>query len=70
MALKSARLGRAENLDSSTRDRFNLPDKGLIIIETMDPDLHENIKLIDKDGIRGYLLTLGSFTNTEIPEDS
>lgn len=68
MALKNARLGRAENLDEATRKKFGLPAYGLIIIETTNPDLKEIIKPISQGGIRDYLLTLGDFKDTELPE--
>jgi len=66
MTLKNIRLGRAENLSEQIRKKHNLPEKGLIIIESRNPDLHEEFKLIKEGGIRDYLLTLGDFKEVEI----
>ena len=67
MVLKQTRLARAEKLSPEIRKQYNLPDKGLVIIESRNPDLKENfcaIKEGDEGGIRGYLLTLGEFNDT------
>lgn len=65
MTLKRIRLGRAEKLDEATRKRYNLPDRGLILIETKNKELIEKIIPINPDdkngGIRGYLLSYGKF---------
>ncbi|MBU3957699.1 MAG: hypothetical protein KKB25_01350 [Nanoarchaeota archaeon] len=65
MALKHIRLGRAERLDEATRKMHNLPDKGLILIQTTNTELEEKIIPIDPNdkngGIRGYLLSFGNF---------
>ena len=69
MTLKSARLGRAEKLDEQTRQKFALPEKGLIIIQTKNPELREEITAItDNDGIWGYLKSLGDFIETPVEE--
>ena len=66
MTLKNTRLGRAENLPPELREEFKLPSKGLIIIESRNPDLKENIKAITEGGIREYLLFLGDFTEASL----
>lgn len=68
MTLKNIRLGRAENLDDETRKQFSLPEKGLIIIESRNPDLQENFVSIKRGGIREYLLSLGEFEDIPIEE--
>lgn len=66
MALKNVRLARAENLSAEIRKKFNLPSQGLIIIESLNPDLKENFVAIKEGGIREYLLGKGSFLAGEI----
>ncbi len=66
MTLKNTRLGRAENLAPELREEFNLPNKGLIIIESRNPDLKESIRAITEGGIREYLLFLGEFKETSL----
>ncbi len=61
MTLKNIRLARAENLSESIRKQFNLPESGLIIIESRNPDLNENFIPIKRGGIREYLLSLADF---------
>ncbi|MEK6945399.1 MAG: hypothetical protein AABW63_01260 [Nanoarchaeota archaeon] len=61
MALKNIRLGRAENLSDEKRKEFSLPKEGLIIIESLNPDLRENIIAIKGGGIREYLRSKGNF---------
>lgn len=69
MTLKNTRLGRAEELTPEIRKKYNLPEKGLVIIESKNPDLKENIIAIDETlGIRGYLLSLGEFKDIPIDE--
>lgn len=68
MTLKNARLGRAEDLPIETRQKFSLPEKGLVIIESKNPDLKENFVPIREGGIRDYLLSLGAFIDSEITE--
>ena len=68
MAIKNIRLGRAEDLPEATRDLHKLQSSGLIIIETHNPELKEKMIQVDKDGIRGYLLKQGKFTDTQIDE--
>lgn len=67
MALKNVRLARAENLSEEIRTRFHLPKEGLIIIESLNPDLRENFVSIKAGGIREYLKSKGDFL--EISED-
>ncbi len=67
MVLKNIRLARAENLDEKTRTQFGLPENGLVIIESKNPDLKENFVAIKKEGgIRGYLLSLADFKDSPI----
>ena len=67
MTLKNARLGRAENLSQDLRDSFKLPSEGLIIIESLNPDLRENIiSITEEGGIREYLLKLGEFKDASL----
>lgn len=67
MTLKSARLARAENLSPETQREIGIQE-GLIIIETRNPELRENIITLGDGGIRDYLLTLGDFQDIEIEE--
>ena len=67
MTLKSARLARAENLPPEMQRAIGIAE-GLIIIETRNPELRENIIPIGEGGIREYLLTLGEFNDIEIEE--
>lgn len=69
MALKNARLARAESLSRKIREEFNLPSEGLVIIESNNPDLKENFIAIKDGGIRSYLMSsLGNFQDIEILE--
>ncbi len=64
MTIKNIRLARAENLDGEIIKKFNLPENGLVIIESLNPDLRENFVAIKSGGIREYLLSLGDFTES------
>ena len=66
MTLKNIRLARAENLSEEIRAEFNLPDNGLIIIESRNPDLKENFVAIKSGGIRDYLLSLADFKEASL----
>ena len=66
MALKNARLARAENLSDEIKKEFKLPNKGLVIIESLNPDLRQNFIAIKEGGIRGYLKSKGDFLEGEI----
>lgn len=73
--IKNARLARAEDLSDEDRRAYEgLPERGLILIETTNPDLKEKAIPINTDdqsgnsGIRGYLLRSGAFNDTEIDE--
>jgi hypothetical protein len=61
MELKNIRFTRAENLSKDLRDKNKLPDKGLIVIESLNPNLSENFIPIKEGGIREYLLSKGEF---------
>ena len=69
MTLKNIRLARAENLSEEIRKEKGLPNNGLIIIESRNPELHEEFKIIREGGIRDYLLGLGDFKEAEISEE-
>ncbi len=70
MGLRKARIGRAEDLPPEIRELYRLPSSGMIVIETRNPDLKDNIIPINPEkGIRGYLLTLGNFKDVEVKED-
>jgi hypothetical protein len=71
VALKNARLARAEDLTPETRRKYGLPDTGLIVIESLNPELHENIQSITENngGISGYLRSFGSFIEADITGD-
>lgn len=70
MTLKNARLGRAEYLPANIRQQFNLPEKGVVIIESrIVPELRENIVPMPAGGIREYLLSFGKFQEDEMPND-
>lgn len=66
MTLKNARLARAENLSAEIRAKFALPEKGLVIIESLNPELKENFIAIKEGGIRGYLLSKGEFKESSL----
>ena len=66
MSLKNVRLARAENLTPSIREKHKLPEKGLIVIESLNPDLHENFQHLTD--ITEYLLKYGDFSDEEIDE--
>jgi hypothetical protein len=69
MALKNARLARAENISPEIRLQHHLPEKGLIIIESRNPDLKEKFIAIKEGGIRDYLISsLGDFKEADIGE--
>jgi hypothetical protein len=68
MALKNARLTRAENLPAEIRRQFGLPETGLVIIESLNPDLRENFVAIKDGGIRSYLLSKGEFQESALEE--
>ncbi|MCK5474819.1 MAG: hypothetical protein KAI53_05420 [Candidatus Aenigmarchaeota archaeon] len=68
MALKNIGIAMAEDLEPELREEHGLPDSGMIIIETINPDLRINMKPAT-DGIRGYLLSLDPFIDAEIPKD-
>ena len=69
MTLKNTRLARAENLSLSLRAEHSLPDEGLIIIESRNPDLKEKfIPINNEDGIWGYLKSLALFKEADIVE--
>lgn len=61
MTLKNIRFTRAENLSKDIREKNDLPAEGLIIIESLNPDLRENFIAIKEGGIREYLLSKGQF---------
>ncbi len=61
MALKNIRFTRAERLSKEIREKNSLPNEGLIIIESLNPDLRENFITIKEGGIREYLLSKGQF---------
>lgn len=61
MTLKNIRFARSENLSNDIREKNDLPDEGLIIIESLNPDLRENFIAIKEGGIREYLLSKGQF---------
>ncbi len=68
MTIKNVRLTRAENLSNDIRKDFGLPNEGLVIIESVNPDLKDNFIAIKEGGIRGYLKDKGDFleqTGTE-----
>lgn len=67
MELKNAELIRSEDLPKEIREENSLPDTGMIIIETTNPELKQNFKTIGTDGLRGYMLSLGNFKDIELP---
>lgn len=68
MALKNVRLARAENLSQEIRKEFKLPSLGLVIIESLNPDLKQNFIAIKDGGIREYLRSKGDFLEAEIDD--
>jgi hypothetical protein len=66
MTLKNIRLARAENLSEEIRETHSLPNEGLIIIESLNPNLTENFIAIEEGGIREYLKSKGDFLEEEI----
>ena len=67
MALKNAKLTRAEYLSAKTRQEYALPDTGLVVIETLNPDLRETMRAIGS--FYDYLHSLGAFNEHEIAEE-
>lgn len=61
MTLKNLELTRAEFLSKSYRDSHNLPENGMIVIETTNHDLNTKFKSVEETGIKGYLQSLGAF---------
>lgn len=61
MGLKNIEFARAEDLTPELRRENNLPDKGIIIIETLNDNLHTEFKPMPEGGIREYLLSFGDF---------
>ena len=61
MELKNIRFARAENLSEGIREKYSLPSEGLVIIESLNPELKENFIAIKEGGIREYLLSKGQF---------
>ena len=59
MAIKDVQLGMAEDLPEETRIKFGLPEKGLVVIETTNPNLKIDIKPIAD--LKEYFLESGSF---------
>lgn len=68
MTLKSARIAKIENLSQEKQDELGLQE-GFAIIEIRNPTPTENIKPLGSEGIRGYLLSLGEFTDVDITSD-
>jgi hypothetical protein len=58
MTIKNLRLTRAESLSPATRTKFRLPDKGLVVAETRNPDLRDEYKFIGEIGLSKYLRDL------------
>ena len=75
MELKNARLARAEDLSEEDRLADGLPERGLILIQTTNPDLKDKGILLNPDdeadsaGIRGFLLSFGAFNDIDIDEN-
>ena len=55
MGLKNARIGRAEDLPASEQEKLGIKS-GLIIIQSINPDLRKDIKPIGGGGIREFLI--------------
>ncbi len=55
MTLKNAQIGRAEDLPTSEQERLGIKS-GLIIIQSINPDLRKEIKPISGGGIREFLI--------------
>jgi len=75
MTIKNARLARAEDLSDADRLAYGLTnERGLIIIQTTNPNLRDTAIAINTDdensGIRGYLLSLGEFNDVEINDSA
>ncbi len=69
MTIKNAWLGRVEKLSAKIKEQHpNLPNKGLIIIESISPALEERISPIKENGFRDYLLTFGDFKPIDLEE--
>lgn len=67
MTLKSARIGRAEDLTPQERAAHGITiERGPIIIEIHNPTLHEEFVELKETGFRGYLLSLGAFKDIDI----
>lgn len=66
MGLKNAKIGRAEDLPTSEQERLGI-HSGLIVIQSINPDLRKEIKSISGGGIRGFLIeNWGDFQEDEV----
>ena len=69
MKLKNAQLGRAEWLSFEERKQYDLPAKGMIIIETWASDKELKLNMVACPNICDYLRRLGPFNDVPIKED-
>ncbi len=66
MGLKNAKIGRAEDLPISEREKLGI-NSGLIVIQSINPDLRKEIKPIGGGGIREFLIqNWGNFQEDEL----
>jgi len=66
MSLKSTEITRAEYLPEDVRAQNSLPDSGLVIIETRNPNLRTELK----SAVGGYSAYLASLKNYKPADQS
>lgn len=70
MTLKSARIARAEDLTAEERAAAGIHiERGLIVLELHNEELHEKGVPLGAGGFREYLLNLGDFNEVDIEEE-
>jgi hypothetical protein len=66
MAIKDIELAMAEDLSKETREKYGLPETGMVIIEIKNPDLRQNIIAVPSGGMREYFLSHGAFNDVSL----
>ena len=65
MSLKNIELAMAQDIPLDIKEANGIAQEydGIIIVETLNPDLRTEFKKMPKGGIREYLLSLGKFAD-------
>jgi hypothetical protein len=69
MKLMNAQLARAEWLSFEERKQYDLPAKGMIVIETWASYKELKLNMVSCPSICDYLRRLGPFNDVPIKED-